>query len=311
MEKRQQELQFLGFSGVFKESFKIIFSKPKLFTQITLTFILPLSILYQFHQYSIHSISSKRFVHWILWEFSYYLVILIPSLLSASAIVCAVTFLYGAKDVTFKKIGGMLPKMWKRVMITFALSFAIDFCYHSFIGRVKTSIVQHLFPDLHQPVNAAEIVTTKTIIAIIISFSYKAGHAYIRILRNLATVVSVIEDLSGKKAWIKSKNLVNSKIGVAVFLWLVFGICSNKIDDRIYDRFLGPDDGYNWRNGIGIGIPCLILLQSLVSLLEFVVYTVIYFSCKSHEVTRRVLTTQSHQINFKSIWWSVLDPLME
>ncbi|KAJ0096866.1 hypothetical protein Patl1_27948 [Pistacia atlantica] len=29
MEKRQQELQFLGFFGIFKESFRIIFSKPK------------------------------------------------------------------------------------------------------------------------------------------------------------------------------------------------------------------------------------------------------------------------------------------
>ncbi|KAJ0039881.1 hypothetical protein Pint_27339 [Pistacia integerrima] len=237
MEKRQQELQFLGFSGVFKESFKIIFSKPRLFTQITLTLILPLSILSQLHQYFIYSISSKGFLHWILWEFSYYLVILIPSLLSTSAIVCAVTFVYTAKDVTFKKIRGMLPKMWKRVMITSALSFAIEFCYKSFIARVKNAIVRPLFPDLHQAVNATDIDKTKFFIGTIIVLSYVAGSAYIRIIQNLATVVSIIEDLSRKKARMKSKNLIKGKIGVAVFLWLVLGICSDIIDDRITTDF--------------------------------------------------------------------------
>ncbi|KAJ0097642.1 hypothetical protein Patl1_27959 [Pistacia atlantica] len=308
MEKRQQELQFLGFFGILKESFKLIFSKSKLFTQITLTLILPLSIILHLHQYFSSAFSSKAHIHSILREFSYYLVILIPSLLSTSAIVCTITFLYTAKDVTFKKIRGMLPKIWKRVMITFTLSFAIQFCYGNFIGRVVVWLVQLLLPG---PVNARDFFNTKSVTGIIILFLYISGYVYMQIIQNLATVVSVIEDLSGIKAMIKSKNLLKGKTGVAFFVWLLFRCCYAVIDDRIYNIFWGPDDGLNWRNGVGIGIPCFILLHSIMSLLDFVVETVIYFSCKAHEVKMRVLTTQSHQINFKSIWWNVLDPLME
>ncbi|KAJ0039880.1 hypothetical protein Pint_27337 [Pistacia integerrima] len=308
MEKRQQELQFLGFFGIFKESFRIIFSKPKLFTQITLTFILPLSIIDAIHQYFSRSISSKHFVYSILLDIFYYLLNLIPSLLSTSAIVCAITFLYTGKDVTFKKIRGMLPKMWKRVMITFALSFAIDFCYGNLMERAGALMIRPLFPE---QVNATEIVTTKSIIGSTLVFLYLAIYVYISIIRNLAATVSVIEDLSGIKAMIKSMNLIKGKIGVAVFMWLVLSYCFAVIDGKIIDIFLGPDRGLNWRNGIGIRIPCFILLGSMGNLLGLVVVTVIYFSCKSHEVTMRVLKTQSHQTNFKSIWWSVLDPLME
>ncbi|KAJ0040206.1 hypothetical protein Pint_27340 [Pistacia integerrima] len=127
-----------------------------------------------------------------------------------------------------------------------------------------------------------------------------AGYVCIGIIQKLATVVSVIEDLSGIKAMMKSKNLIKGRIGVAVFKGLAIGFCDHGvIDYRIDKRFSGSDNGFNWRNGVGIriGIPCLILLHSMVSLLDFVVDTVIYFSCKSHEVTMRVLTTQSHQIN--------------
>ncbi|KAJ0097641.1 hypothetical protein Patl1_27952 [Pistacia atlantica] len=170
----------------------------------------------------------------------------------------------------------MLLKIWKRVMITFALSFTTEFCYL----RVETLIVQPLF---HDPLIDALLILLQ------------------------------LKDLSGIKAMMKSKNLIKGRIGVAVFKGLAIGFCHGVIDYRIDKRFSGSDNGFNWRNGvgIGIGIPCLILLHSMVSLLDFVVDTVIYFSCKSHEVTMRVLTTQSHQINFKSIWWSVLDPLME
>lgn len=308
MEKQQQELQFLGFFGIFKESLRIIFSKPKLFSQITLTLILPVSIIDQTYHYFSHSISSKHFAYSILFEIIYYFVILIPSILSTSAIVCVITFLYTGKDVAFRKIRGMLPKIWKRVMITFALSFAMGVSYGKLFGTAGAWMIRPLFPE---QVNPREIVTTKSIIGTIIVFLYMASYVYIRIIGNLATVVSVIEDLSGIKAMIKSTKLIKAKIGVAVLLWLVFTYCFAEIDGRLYGIFLGADRSLNWRNGVGVGIPCFIFLASMVSLVGLVVNTVIYFSCKSHEVTMRVLTTQSHQTNFKSIWWSVLDPLME
>ncbi|KAK7828719.1 hypothetical protein CFP56_029993 [Quercus suber] len=49
MDREQEDLQFLGFFGVFKESFKIIFSWRRIFSQITLALILPLSFIFLAH----------------------------------------------------------------------------------------------------------------------------------------------------------------------------------------------------------------------------------------------------------------------
>ncbi|KAJ0039878.1 hypothetical protein Pint_27335 [Pistacia integerrima] len=306
MEKRQQELQFLGFFGIFNESLKLIFSKPKLFTQITLTFILPLSIVSQLHKYFSYTIASKRLSYSILLEFSYYLVIFIPSLLSTSAVVCAITFLYAEKNVTFKNIRGVLRKIWKRVMITVALGLAIDFCSKKLLVRVGILIDRHFM--FHQ-VYPIDILTTRNVIGVTLNFLNIAIVDYISIIQNLAKVVSVIEDLSGIQAMIKSNNLIEGKIGVAVLMFIAFGSCFIVINGRIYSVFLELYGGHlNWRNGVGIGIPFLILLESMVTLLALVVGAIMYFSCKSREITMRVLSTQK---SFKSIEWSVLDPLIE
>ncbi|KAJ0040215.1 hypothetical protein Pint_27349 [Pistacia integerrima] len=154
------------------------------------------------------------------------------------------------------------------------------------------------------------LLMLKNIIGLIIVYLYLAVGVYISIIRRFATVISVIEDLSAIKAMIKSKNLIKCKIGVAFFMYFVFGNCFLVIGGRINRVFSGSDGGHlDWRNGVGISF--LILLKPILDLVAIVVGTVIYFSCKSHEVTMKVLTTQSHQMNFKSTWWSVLDPLTE
>ncbi|KAJ0041516.1 hypothetical protein Pint_27350 [Pistacia integerrima] len=280
MEKRQQELQFLGFFGIFKESFRIIFSKPKLFTQITLTFILPLSIIDAIHQYFSRSISSKHFVYSILLD-----IFLLP-------------FEFNPLSPFYirNRLRHYIPIHRKRCDLQEDQGHAtedVEASYDHF--RIE---FRHRFL-LWKPYGKSR------------SLDDSASFFPNNIIRNLAATVSVIEDLSGIKAMIKSMNLIKGKIGVAVFMWLVLSYCFAVIDGKIIDIFLGPDRGLNWRNGIGIRIPCFILLGSMGNLLGLVVVTVIYFSCKSHEVTMRVLKTQSHQTNFKSIWWSVLDPLME
>jgi hypothetical protein len=49
MEREQEEMQFLGVFGIYKEAYKIIFSWRKIFSQITLALILPLSFILLAH----------------------------------------------------------------------------------------------------------------------------------------------------------------------------------------------------------------------------------------------------------------------
>jgi hypothetical protein len=49
LDREHKDLQFLGFFGIFKESFKIIFSWRKIFSQISLALIFPLSFIFLAH----------------------------------------------------------------------------------------------------------------------------------------------------------------------------------------------------------------------------------------------------------------------
>jgi hypothetical protein len=46
MDSKQEEMQFLGLFGIYKEACKIIFSRKTIFSQITLVFILPTSFVF-------------------------------------------------------------------------------------------------------------------------------------------------------------------------------------------------------------------------------------------------------------------------
>ncbi|KAL9462437.1 hypothetical protein AB3S75_000442 [Citrus x aurantiifolia] len=142
-------MKLLGFCGILKETFKLIFSHKKLFTQITLAFIIPLSLIFQANIITSHLLISKIFeekdsleptdfniykysnlkfsnlksfkwaAYWVLSQIAYYIPILILSLLCTSTVVYSVFCNYSAKDVTFRKTIAIVPKIWKQVLCTF------------------------------------------------------------------------------------------------------------------------------------------------------------------------------------------------
>ncbi|KAM7511168.1 hypothetical protein LguiB_010043 [Lonicera macranthoides] len=59
MDREQEDLQFLGLFGIYKESFKIIFSWRKIFSQITLALIIPLSFIFLAHSEISHLLFRK------------------------------------------------------------------------------------------------------------------------------------------------------------------------------------------------------------------------------------------------------------
>jgi hypothetical protein len=157
MDNEQEDMQFLGFFGCYKESFKIIFSWRKIFTQITLTLLLPLSFIFLFHievsnlifkkiqhteeqidhtqqgtpKYEkLTDIISSQFITLLLFKLLYFTFLLIFSLLSTSAIVYTTASIFTSKDVSYKKVMKIVPKVWKRLMVTFLCAYAVFFVYN-------------------------------------------------------------------------------------------------------------------------------------------------------------------------------------
>ncbi|KAJ6740963.1 hypothetical protein OIU79_000978 [Salix purpurea] len=257
MDREQEELQFLGLFGIFKESFKIILTWRKVFSQITLALILPLSFIFLAHiqisqliffkivdnQDALYftrsgtpkydklsdNISSEWTAFW-LFKFAYFTFLLILALLSTSAVVYTIACKYTAKPITFRKIMSVVPKVWKRLVVTFICSFVVVVFYNIIAAVVFltlwTQVVYH--------VNSVGFRIAVLVVLIIV---YSVGILYITILWHLASVVSVLEDFYGIKAMIKSKNLIKGQMGVAAAIFIVVGVCFAGIQ-LLYEIFV-------------------------------------------------------------------------
>jgi len=297
MDIEQEELQFLGFFGIYKESFKIILTWRKIFTKITLTFILPLCFIFLAHieisdrlfykirrtefqldtspdnttrHKRLSQLLSSEWTNYFIFQFTYLIFFLILSLLSTSAIVYTIASIYTGRDVSFKKVISVVPKVWKRLMVTFICIFLAIFVYNLlfFFGVLLWAIT---LGDTH-----FDVATL-----IILLVLYFIGFLYITIVWQMASVVSVLEDLSGIKAMIKAKLLLKGKVWIAMAIFLKVYIILFAV--KIMFAFLVV---YRWSD-IGVvnrGLYALLcfLILFLVILVGLVVQTVIYFVCKSY-----------------------------
>ncbi|EXC49700.1 hypothetical protein L484_000477 [Morus notabilis] len=296
MDRGQHELQFLGFCGTFKQSFKIVLQWRKIFSQITLALILPLSFIFLAHfeisqllffkiitneddlSYTdINSrdhaklrraISSEWTFFW-LFKAAYFTFLLVFSLLSTSAVVYTIACIFTAKPISFVKVMRIVPKVWKRLAVTFLWSFAIVLVYNVLaIGVLVLCIV------------LLGISPAGIAIGILFLIAYLAGFVYIGIVWHLASVISVLEESYGIKAMKKSRDLIKGKLGLAVAYFLLIGFCFVVIE-LIFEHFvvIGIVGGLAVR--IVVGIVCFLLLFKVI-LFGLVIQTIIYFICKSY-----------------------------
>ncbi|KAK2656203.1 hypothetical protein Ddye_009255 [Dipteronia dyeriana] len=287
MDREQEQLQSLGFFGTIKESFKILFSWKKIFTHITLTLILPLSIFYLVQieisdlisskvsntsNNTITTTSHRRSTDSIflgIFKFVDLVFYLILYLLSTAAVVYTVACFYAAKQTTYKKVMKIVPKVWKRLLVTFLWSVAISFVYH-----VVALGVFALWIFLLANTVAGLVV------GVVILILYLVGLVYIIVIWQLACVVSVLEEKYGLKAMKKSRVLIKGKMGVAVLTLILFGFCFGGID-VLFERYVVVEWSRNVLISIFVAIGCVVLLVP-VTLLSLVVETIIYFVCKSY-----------------------------
>lgn len=296
MDKEQEEIQFLGFFGIFKESFNIVPAWRKIFSQISLALIFPLAFIYLAHiqisQYlftnilrneyildripkgtptydNISDILSSEWAAYWLFKIGYLIFFLILALLSTSAVVYTIACIYTAKDITFKKVMSIVPKVWKRLMATFIWNFIIVVGYNIVAVLVSFTCIVLIPPGVFS-----------SMILIILLVLYLVGLVYISVIWHLASVVSVLEESYGLNAMIKSQDLIKGKIGISMVILVIVNIFFFGIEFA-FEWFvvLGHGGGLVFR--IGVGIVCLALLSMLI-LFGLIIQTIIYFICKSY-----------------------------
>lgn len=313
MDREQEEMQFLGFFGMLKESFKIILTWRKIFSQITLVLILALSFIFLAH-IQVSSFLHRRIYHnqrlldraptnssthdrlselmtteeikyWLLM-LAYFIFFLTLALLSTSAVVYTIACIYTGKAVKFKELMSVVPKVWKRLMVTCLWSSLFFFVYNLIAFAVFYLMVRTF--------DSIAVLIPGLIIFLIL---YLTSFVYLSVIWHLASVVSVLEEDYGIQTMIKSKVLIRGKMGRALVVFLLLSLSYFMIR-TIFKVFVVYGDPLALC--LMIGVICLLCLLKFSCLASF--YKRSSTSSASH-VTIRILTRPLLQIISRFTFW--------
>ncbi|RDY03047.1 hypothetical protein CR513_13416, partial [Mucuna pruriens] len=297
MDREQEEMQFLGFLDVYTESYKIIFAWSKIFNKIVLTLILPLSFIFLIHievsniltgkimhntqqmmktpedtaQYqSLSNMLSSEWATFALFKLLYFTLLLIFSLLSTSAVVYTVASVYTQRHLTFSKVMSVVPKVWKRLMVTFLCTFVAFFAYNVMAGVVF----------LVWALTTGGSGGGAVVILVVLLVLYFAGFVYLMVVWHLASVVTVLEDSCGIQAMAKSNGLIKGKMGLSILVFFTLALAFGII--QVLFKKMVVQGWSLWSvERTAIGVVSLVLFSQLY-LFQLVIQTVLYFICKSY-----------------------------
>ncbi|XVE48477.1 hypothetical protein DITRI_Ditri01bG0005000 [Diplodiscus trichospermus] len=286
MDLAPEELQFLSIPDILRESISIPKRSPKTFYLITLVLIFPLSFAILAHSLFTHPILNQIQSHplaepaqtrheWTLlltFQFGYLIFLFCFSLLSTAAVVFTVASLYTSKPVSFSSTISAIPKVFKRLFITFAWVSLLMFVYNALL--IAFLVLFFIAVDYQ---NA--LLSFLAFVVILVLFL--GVHVYITALWHLASVVSVLEPIYGLAAMKKSYELLKGRVKMASVL--VFGyltICG--VIGGIFGTVVvhgGESHGIFARILAGGLLVGLLVIVNLVGLL---VQSVFYYVCKSY-----------------------------
>ncbi|GMI82964.1 hypothetical protein like AT1G31130 [Hibiscus trionum] len=285
MDREQEEMQFLGVFGIFKESCKLISSWRKIFSNITLALILPLSFIYVVHA-EVSNLLSKKFntanyekpfdlishewLYFWLFNAAYFTLSLTFSLLSTAAVVYTIACIYTARELSFKKVMSVVPKVWKRLMVTFLSIFVAMFFYLVVVGVVF----------LIWAFSVGGIQTVGVAVLAVLVILFFTGFLYLTTVWHLASTISVLEEAYGFQAMVKSQKLIKGKLLLAISTFVIISLASG-INQIAFKRLVVEGTSIGMVSRFVYAIVCLLLLSTTI-LFGLVIQTVVYFVCKSY-----------------------------
>ncbi|XP_024971914.1 uncharacterized protein LOC112510799 [Cynara cardunculus var. scolymus] len=215
------------------------------------------------------ALNSEWIAYWLL-KATYFTFLVLFSLFSTCAVVYATASIYTSRNLTFTDIISVIPKVWKRLTVTFVCVFVVLFIYN------VLAILIVVFYMVHFPDNAFGIVVFHLMLIL-----YLVGFIYMSIIWQMACVVSVLESSYGPKAMMKGNGLIKGKRWVAIvaFSKLYLSFFAVQIVFEVYVVVYGRTLGV-WKR-VGVAVLCVVVL-SKVFLFGLVVQTILYLVCKSY-----------------------------
>ncbi|KAK8354998.1 hypothetical protein V6Z12_A05G257300 [Gossypium hirsutum] len=258
MDRVQEVMQFVGFNPSLSFIYLVhlevssLFSRNIILNKLQLNHSPPGTAKFE----KLSNLVSHETVYLWLFNAAYFTFTFILSLLSVAAVVYTTACIYTARELTFNQVISVVPKVWKRLLVTFLCIFVASISLYFSLSCCGI------------PVGQIQIMGVAVFVILIILFS--VGFLYLITIWHLASIVTVLEEVYGFAAMVKSKNLIKGKIWLAISIIFILNLAGGL-----------NEPAWAWLNRFVFAIICLLLLSTM-SLFRLVIETVIYFVCKSY-----------------------------
>uniref|UniRef100_A0A2P2JUE8 Uncharacterized protein LOC105116878 n=1 Tax=Rhizophora mucronata TaxID=61149 RepID=A0A2P2JUE8_RHIMU len=219
--------------------------------------------------------SCHRFAEMVVSTAMCFPLFLTLSLLSKAAVVYSVDCTYSRKSVDSSKFLVVIIKLWRRITLTYLWAcMMIVGCITSFcvllFAVCSTFSVLGFWPDLN------------FYAAMMAGLIFSIVFANVVIVCNVAIVISVLEDVSGPQALLRSSILVRgqTQVGLLIFLGSTIGLAfvEGLFEHRVKTLSYGDGSSRIWEG------PLLVIMYSFVVLIDLMMNAVFYFSCRSYSM---------------------------
>ncbi|KAI3849338.1 hypothetical protein MKW92_025888 [Papaver armeniacum] len=173
-----------------------------------------------------------------------------------------------------------VPKLWKRLMITFLWFLLIQFvCNFIYFLAIMLMVILFVASGILSDLSVESLINMSVLLRIL-AIPYMIGAIYISLVWYMASVVSILEDIRGIEAMKKGKNLIKGKIWIVFVTYILLQICNTGVLFSFSSLAVhGEPLAMVFR--VSLRIFCLLLLVILIYF-GLVIQTIIYFVCKSH-----------------------------
>ncbi|KAI3931061.1 hypothetical protein MKW92_034995 [Papaver armeniacum] len=125
----------MGFFAIYYEACKLTAANKKIFSQITLTILLPLAFFF-LSELRISTYSKEETPGWLdycltIAQIVYFKLMFIFSFWSTSSVMYTIACFYTSRDITYKKVTGVLVKLRGELTVTFLWCFLFLAIYTS------------------------------------------------------------------------------------------------------------------------------------------------------------------------------------
>ncbi|MQL91081.1 hypothetical protein Taro_023689 [Colocasia esculenta] len=193
-------------------------------------------------------------------------------LLARAAVTYSVACCYAGKRVVTHEFWALVLRTWRRLLSTYLwVCGAILSCLGLFL--LILIIVCNGFALMGYP---PEVIIYPALLAVL---AFSVMYAHTIIVCNLAGVISVLEERSGLEAFLRSIYLVRgqTQAGLLIFLGSTIGMAfvEGLFEHRVKTLSYGDGSSRIWEG------PLLVLMYSFVVLVDSMMSSVFYFTCRS------------------------------